>query len=93
MREQPLINDLMRKVEAVARRQKAGRVIGVTVRLGAPAHTSPEHFCEHYVSAARGTTAEGAKLEIQAMSDITEATAAGRRRCPYCRVLPCAAIA
>lgn len=93
MHEQSLINDLIRKVEAVARRQKAERVIGVTVRLGAPARISPEQFCEHYVSAARGTMAEGAKLETQAMGDITEATAAGRSRCPYCRVLLCAAIA
>jgi hydrogenase nickel incorporation protein HypA/HybF len=72
MHEQSLINDLIRKIEAIARQQQAERVIGVRVRLGALAHLSPEHFRAHYVAAARGTLAEGAALEIQVMSDITD---------------------
>jgi hydrogenase nickel incorporation protein HypA/HybF len=39
------------------------------VRLGALAHISAQHFREHFVQAASGTVAEGARLDIEESSD------------------------
>ena len=60
MHERALMNDLMREIEAVAAADGAGRVTGVSVRLGALSHFTPEHFREHFADASRGTVAEGA---------------------------------
>lgn len=64
MHEFSLINDLMRKINAVAMEQGATRIVGVRVILGALCHISPEHFREHFEEASRGTPADGAELEI-----------------------------
>ncbi len=72
MHEQSLINDLIRQITAIARAQKAEKIIGVTLRLGALAHISQEHLCEHFAHAARGTLAEGAALTIQLLEDTTD---------------------
>jgi hydrogenase nickel incorporation protein HypA/HybF len=69
MHEFHLINDLMKKIAHVAHEQHATRVAGVKVRLGALAHISADHFREHFVEAAAGTLAEGAKLEIEEARD------------------------
>jgi hydrogenase nickel incorporation protein HypA/HybF len=72
MHELSLMADLMRKIELVARQEEAERVCGVKVRLGALSHVSPEHFREHFEMASRGTVAEGAKLDIESGSDLTD---------------------
>jgi hydrogenase nickel incorporation protein HypA/HybF len=41
----------------------------VKVKLGALAHISAEHFREHFQQAARGTAAEGARLDIDVSTD------------------------
>ncbi len=64
------MKDLMNKIFAVARDQGGTTVSGVKVRLGALAHISAEHFKEHFVEAARGTRAEGARLDVELMEDI-----------------------
>jgi hydrogenase nickel incorporation protein HypA/HybF len=62
MHETTWIADLVQKVAAVARRDGAKRVVGVTVRLGPSSVLSPEHLRERFADAARGTLAEGAWL-------------------------------
>jgi hydrogenase nickel incorporation protein HypA/HybF len=62
--EASLIADLLRQITAIMRQQGTGRVVGVTVRLGALSHISPEHFREHFVYGARDTIAEGARLTL-----------------------------
>ena len=69
MHEFSLINDLMRKINDLARENNARRVVGVQVALGALAHISAGHFREHFEQAAAGTLAEGARLEIKMLRD------------------------
>ena len=72
MHELTLMNDLMRKITAVAQANQAARVTGVTVRLGALAHISAEHFRNHFVIAARGTPAADARLNIEIAKDVAD---------------------
>jgi hydrogenase nickel incorporation protein HypA/HybF len=69
MHEASLIANLLRQITAIMRQQGAGRVVGVTVKLGALCHVSPEHFREHFVYGARGTIAEGACLTLESGHD------------------------
>lgn len=69
MHEGSLIRDLIRQITAVAQTQGADRVTGVRVRLGALSHISADHFREHFTHGARGTVAEGARLEIEVMTE------------------------
>ena len=65
MHEASLIADLLHQMTAIMRQQGTGRVVGVTVKLGALSHISPDHFREHFVHGARGTIAEGARLTLE----------------------------
>lgn len=65
------MKDLMHKIETIARAQEAGRVVAIRVKLGALCHISPAHFTEHFIASAAGTVADGAKIEIDVMDDIT----------------------
>jgi hydrogenase nickel incorporation protein HypA/HybF len=69
MHELSLIHDLMRRIESIAREHGGRRILSVKVRLGALSHISPEHFREHFVQAAAGTVAAGARLEIEQHKD------------------------
>lgn len=69
MHEMSLIHDLMRKIKTIATDQKATRVAGVKVRIGALAHISADHFREHFEEEAKGTIAEGARLEVEMLTD------------------------
>jgi hydrogenase nickel incorporation protein HypA/HybF len=69
MHEFSLINDLMRKIAAIAHEQSARRVVGVKVTLGALSHISPDHFREHFEAAATGTIAQDAMLDIETLTD------------------------
>ncbi len=64
MHEFSLMNSLMNQIHAVAEREGAKRVSGVTVKLGAFSHISADHFREHFEEAARGTISEGAQLSV-----------------------------
>ena len=75
MHEASLMKDLMRKIESVAHEQKAGRVIGISVRLGALSHMSASHFREHFAVASQGTIAEGADMNIKVLTDLNDAHA------------------
>ena len=72
MHEASLMKNLMGKIEQLAREQNAARVTRVGVKLGALSHFSPEHFREHFEHAARGTVAEGALLDIELLTDISD---------------------
>jgi hydrogenase nickel incorporation protein HypA/HybF len=74
--EHALMNDVLRKIDEVARAEGATRVTRVEVRLGALSHFTPEHFCEHFADAARGTLAEGAAVDACIESDIADVRAA-----------------
>jgi hydrogenase nickel incorporation protein HypA/HybF len=65
MHEASLIADLLHQIMAIMRQQGTGRVVGVTVKLGALCHISPAHLREHFVHGARGTIAEGARLTLE----------------------------
>jgi hydrogenase nickel incorporation protein HypA/HybF len=70
MHEHAIMNDLMRKIEEVARSEGARRVTQLKVRLGALAHMTPAHFLEHFADAARGTVAEGAQVSVEQSADV-----------------------
>ena len=72
MHEASLMKDLMGKIEGVARQQKASRVLGISVRLGALSHMSADHFREHFEVASHGTVAEGARLNIEVLTDLND---------------------
>jgi hydrogenase nickel incorporation protein HypA/HybF len=57
------MDDLVRKVLAVAETEGAGSVARIRVRLGALSHFTPEHFVEHWLDASRGTIAEGSAVD------------------------------
>ena len=75
MHEFSLIADFMKKIEGIVRKENAERVVSVRVRLGALSHISPDHFREHFIMAAQGTSADGAQLEIKVSADVTDPNA------------------
>jgi hydrogenase nickel incorporation protein HypA/HybF len=70
MHEHALMADLMRQILKTAEAEKARRVTGVSVWLGALSHMSPGHFAEHFAHAAAGTIAEGAEVDAASSDDI-----------------------
>lgn len=72
MHEQALIRDVIRRVVELAETQRATRVTGVVVRLGALSHFTPGHFREHFADAAQGTIADGATVHTVAEQDLTD---------------------
>ena len=67
MHERALLADLVREIESVASRERAKRVVGVRVRVGPMSHMTPAHFVEHFVDATRGTVADGARCDVDAI--------------------------
>lgn len=72
MHEASLMANLMHQIATLAEAQQVRKVTGVQITLGALSHMSPEHLREHFIQASRGTVAEGARLDIDARTDITE---------------------
>lgn len=77
MHEEALLKDLLGKVEAVARESGAARVLVVHLWVGALAHLSDDQLGERWALAARGTVAEGARLEIERSGDLDDPRATG----------------
>lgn len=77
MHERALMDDLVRKVLAVAEAEGASSVARIWVRLGALSHFTPPHFREHWADATRGTLAEGAEVEATMDEDLTGDEAPG----------------
>ena len=67
MHERALLADLVHEIESVASRERARRVVGVRVCVGPMSHMTPAHFVEHFVEATRGTVAEGARCDVDAI--------------------------
>jgi len=70
MHEMSLMNDLMNKILAMAKKESAESVTKVSVWLGALSHMSAGHFKEHFDISAKGTIAEHALIEAEESSDI-----------------------
>ncbi len=77
MHERALMEDLVRKVLAVAEAEQAVRVVRIRVRLGALSHFTPEHFREHWLDASLGTLAEGAAVEATLDDELAGEAAQG----------------
>lgn len=71
MHELMLINDLLRQVGALAREHQAHKVVSLTLQLGPLAQISPEHLRHHFLQATPGTVAEGARVDITVLSNLT----------------------
>lgn len=69
MHEMSLLSDLMRKILEIAHKENAKKVATVKVKLGALSHLSADHFTEHFLQISEGTLAEGAKLDIEELTD------------------------
>lgn len=69
MHEASLMADLMRRIEEIARAERAQRVVELSVWLGALSHMSKGHFIEHFEDAAAGGIADGARLDITLSDD------------------------
>lgn len=69
MHEHSLMADLLKKIETVARQKGGGRVVAVRVKLGALSNITREHFEEHFRMETRGTAAEGARLDLEQITD------------------------
>ena len=72
MHEFTLLKGLLSKIEAIAEENNSDKILGVTVKLGALSHVSPDHFREHFYQAVVGTAAEGAKLTVRALTDMSD---------------------
>jgi len=75
MHEMSLINDLVNKIESIAKEQNASHITKATVRLGALSHISADHFRGHFVDGTKGTVAEGAELDIEVSDDLKDPNA------------------
>ena len=75
MHEASLMAHLMRRIDEIATAERARRVVGLSVWLGALSHLSAEHFAEHFEQAAAGTIAEGARLDVTVSDDLHDADA------------------
>lgn len=72
MHEMSLLRSLLAKIEGLARENGSRRVTVVRLKLGPLAHIEPDHLREHFVEAASGTLAEGARLDIETTTELHE---------------------
>jgi hydrogenase nickel incorporation protein HypA/HybF len=75
MHELSLMANLLKKIDKIAIEQHADRVVSVKVKLGALAHISADHFRGHFVDGAKGTKAEGARLDVEVSEDMDDPNA------------------
>jgi hydrogenase nickel incorporation protein HypA/HybF len=62
--EQSFLRGLLTQIDALARQHRAARVSVVRIKIGPLAHIEPEHLREHFIEAAKGSVADGARLDI-----------------------------
>ena len=75
MHELSLVASLCARAEGVAREEGAQRVVGLSVRLGALSHLSPDHLRDHLARASEGSMLEGAKVAVTVDTDTASPTA------------------
>ncbi|MCB2155771.1 hydrogenase maturation nickel metallochaperone HypA [bacterium] len=64
MHEMSLFKPLITRIEQIAEEESSPSIAAATVRLGAFAPISPDHFKEHWNEFTKGTVAEGATLTL-----------------------------
>jgi len=69
MHESGMIEDLLAKVESLARENSARRVLAVEVSIGPLAAIEADHLREHFLLASRGSLAEGAEFRVREVPD------------------------
>jgi len=69
MHESSLIPDLIAKITEIAAENSSQRVTEVVVTVGALTGMDADHLREHFVTAARGTVAEGAEIHCRISDD------------------------
>ena len=74
MHEMSLLRGLITQIDSIAGENQARRVSVVRLKLGPLAHIEPDHLREHFVESARGTIADGARLEIETTDELHELT-------------------
>ncbi len=75
MQELSLVASLCANAEAAARAEGAKRVTGLSVRLGALSHLSPNHLRDHLARASVGSMLEGANVTVTIDTDLHSPTA------------------
>ena len=75
MHEAGLLTNLMRQIADIAQAERARRVVGVSIWLGALSHVSTDHFVDHFACASEGTNAQGAQLNVTLSDDLEDANA------------------
>jgi hydrogenase nickel incorporation protein HypA/HybF len=77
MHEEALIQDLLRKLDEVARANGADRIRGFTVWIGGLSHLTEEQLRGRFPLAARATVAEGARIRIERSTNLEDPRAQG----------------
>ena len=77
MHESGIIEDLIQKIEAIARQNSARKVLAVDLCIGALTAIGADHLQEHFQVAATGTLAEGAELRITVSEDPCDPNSTG----------------
>lgn len=75
MHELSLINNLLAKIDSVVKANGGNRAVAVEVWLGALSHLSKDRFADYFEQFSRGTSAEGAWLDIELSEDIEDPNA------------------
>ena len=75
MHEMSLMNNLLAKIEQIAKENNSKKVSKVCVTIGALAHISEDHFREHFIEGTTGTIAEEAELFVTMNEDINDRNA------------------
>lgn len=70
------MDDLIKKIIRLARRERAVKVTKISVKLGALSQMSQAHFQEHFEIASLGTIAQEAEIEVEESSSIHDPDAA-----------------
>lgn len=65
MHDRSIMDSLLHKIAAIADENRAARVTGIRVRLGATSHMDEAHFREHWEDAVLGTPNAGATVEVE----------------------------
>lgn len=75
MHESGMIKGLLKKVDSILDSEPAGRISALRVWIGPLAGISADHFREHFVHDAMGSSAQDATLLIEMGDDPTDPNA------------------
>ncbi len=72
MHEQALVNDLLRRIEEVAKTENARRITHVRLWVGALSHVTGDWLRTEWPRVTEGTRAEGSVLEVEVSRDLDD---------------------